>query len=305
MTIINFLEIPKANTGSGNQDTFELFARDFFEDLGYRIIQGPGRGSDSGRDLIIEERRVGVGGETFVRWLVSCKHYAHSGKSVGVEDETNILDRLNAAKAGGFLTFYSTLPSAGLVTRLQELTPTCEHCVYDCAKIETHLLRLESGHRLFSRYFPISHRNWSVAHPRKAQLHLEEEPLACAYCKRDLLAEDRAGMGMLVLWEDTTTRQIDTVYWCCKGHCDSALGKRYSAPSHTDIWDELGDYTLPTIYILSVTHYLTSINEGRRFSEDALANLRKFMILTFHHVSRDLTPNEKEIVRTHILCGLP
>jgi hypothetical protein len=34
MTIINFKEIPQANTGSGDQDAFKLFARDFLKYLG-------------------------------------------------------------------------------------------------------------------------------------------------------------------------------------------------------------------------------------------------------------------------------
>lgn len=39
--VLDFKEIPEANTGSGLQDTFELFTRDFLSFLGYRIIQDP------------------------------------------------------------------------------------------------------------------------------------------------------------------------------------------------------------------------------------------------------------------------
>jgi len=43
MPVIDFNEIPRANSGVGDQDTFELFARDFFEALGLEIISDPNR----------------------------------------------------------------------------------------------------------------------------------------------------------------------------------------------------------------------------------------------------------------------
>lgn len=36
--ILNFKEIPQANQGDGLQNTFELFARDFLEILGYELF---------------------------------------------------------------------------------------------------------------------------------------------------------------------------------------------------------------------------------------------------------------------------
>ena len=72
--ILNFKEIPEANKGGGLQDTFELFTRDFLSHLGYRIIEDPDRGADGKRDLIVEERVVGLSDEYVIRWLVSCKH---------------------------------------------------------------------------------------------------------------------------------------------------------------------------------------------------------------------------------------
>src|SRR5687767_7298245 len=94
MTLIDFREIPEAHLSSGKQDSFELFAADFLSLMGYEIVDRPGRGADLGRDLIVEERRKGISGETVVRWLVSCKHKAHSGKSVGLDDEVNIVERV-------------------------------------------------------------------------------------------------------------------------------------------------------------------------------------------------------------------
>jgi hypothetical protein len=71
MPILDFTEIPEANRVSGAQDSFELFARDCLHCIGYIPSDGPDRGADDGRDLIVVERRSGIGGDSFVRWLVS------------------------------------------------------------------------------------------------------------------------------------------------------------------------------------------------------------------------------------------
>lgn len=49
MAIIDFKEIPQANIANGEQDCFELFAREFFDALGFSVIEDPDRGQDGGR----------------------------------------------------------------------------------------------------------------------------------------------------------------------------------------------------------------------------------------------------------------
>ncbi len=73
MPILDFTEIAPANEPSGKQDTFELFARDFLELLGFKIESGPDRGQDGGRDLLVTEVRQGILSSTPFLWLVSCK----------------------------------------------------------------------------------------------------------------------------------------------------------------------------------------------------------------------------------------
>jgi len=303
MPIVNFKEIPQANTSSGEQDTFELFARDFLEEYGFEILQGPGRGADGGRDMILQEKRVGTGGETKLRWLVSCKHYVHCGKSIGVDNEANISDRLAAAKAHGVVCFYSTIASSSLITRLDEIKHQYEHIVFDREKIEGTLLRTMKGIKLFSRYFPESYRQWSVANPKKPQLYFENAQLLCEHCGKDLLKPENIDMSMLVMWEDSNIKIIDKVYCCCKGRCDDALKEKHTKEHCFDFWDELRDYSNPTQYILSVTTQLIRINEGQIFTEKALSQLKKFLIVMFHQVSRELTPKEEEDLKIQLNCG--
>lgn len=152
--LINFKEIPNANIGSGLQDTFELFARDFLQELGLTIEHHPDRGSDGGKDIIALEEREGVVGKTCIRWLVSCKHNAHSGEAVGNSSEIDIHSRLLQHKCEGFIGFYSTLPSSALNNKLKE--QGFPYTIYDRERIEQLLVETEKREKLILRYFPKS-----------------------------------------------------------------------------------------------------------------------------------------------------
>jgi len=67
MSVIDFTEIPVANTGKGDQDTCELFARDFFVALEFGVEENPSRGADGGKDLIIAESLLGTVSSTTKR----------------------------------------------------------------------------------------------------------------------------------------------------------------------------------------------------------------------------------------------
>jgi Restriction endonuclease len=159
MTALNFKEIPSPQAGPG-RDQFELFAREFLVLKGFKVVDGPDRGPDNGRDIILEETRSGPGGNTTVRWLVSCKHKAHGGGSVTPSDEGNIRDRLETHKCTGFIGFYSTLPSSGLSANLNALVPKFGLLVYDPASIERELLGAPPGRTLAARFMPVSFNSW-------------------------------------------------------------------------------------------------------------------------------------------------
>src|SRR5215471_499894 len=164
MPQLDFKEIPRANVASGEQDTFEMFAREFLELFGFKALTGPDRGPDLGRDLVVQETRTGVAGETLIRWLVSCKHKAHSGESVGLADEADILDRTRVHDCAGFIACYSTLPAASLTQKLERLkatNPPFDFQIFDREKIESILLRTGPGQGIAQRFFPVSYGKWS------------------------------------------------------------------------------------------------------------------------------------------------
>ena len=159
MAALDFKEIPGAQSGP-DRDQFELFARECLVQEGFNIVDGPDRGPDDGRDLIAEETRSGPGGDTLVRWLVSCKHKAHGGGSVTPSDEFNIHDRLETHDCTGFIAFYSTVPSSGLATILKALQPKFGFILYDAAYIERKLLDSPRGRTLAARFMPASLNRW-------------------------------------------------------------------------------------------------------------------------------------------------
>lgn len=162
MAALEFTEIPSAQSGP-DRDRFELFAREFLIAEGFRIVEQPDRGADGGRDIIVEEDRLGPGGANVVRWLVSCKHKAHSGTSVTPADEPNVRDRLGTHRCHGFVAFYSTLPSSGLGQTLSALWPTLEYLQLDSDVIERKLLESPLGRVLAARYMPRSFNRWIQA----------------------------------------------------------------------------------------------------------------------------------------------
>jgi len=68
-----------------NPIQWEFFAADLLWHIGYEILEGPSEGTDQGKDLIVSKGNV--------IYLVSCKHYIGSNKSIGPSIESNILDR--------------------------------------------------------------------------------------------------------------------------------------------------------------------------------------------------------------------
>lgn len=194
--IIDFKEIPKANVGGGQQDTFEQFACDLLEVIGFKIITRPDRGPDGKKDFIVSEARRGIEDETIVKWIVSCKHYAHSGKSVNDNDEPNILDRVHVHKCDGFLGFYSTIIAPTLNNNLIGLSDRVQYSIYDSAKIEKAILNSTQKDRILLSYFPTSYENYQnstqtdlsdkQSEAQNKQLRLTEETIL-QICKRAII----------------------------------------------------------------------------------------------------------------------
>lgn len=302
MAILEFKEIPEAHIATGAQDRFELFARELLMHLGYKIVSGPDRGADGGKDLVLEEKRIGVGGETNIRWLVSCKHKAHSGKSVSPQDDSNIRDRVESNECDGFIGFYSTLPSSGLAGVLEGLREKNEVQVFDNERIERELLHSSEGMKIAERFFPISLDQWKAENPTPAKIFSEDPKLNCEYCGKNLLDPDNN--GIIVIWSkmredyENETEEIEQIHWSCKGHCDQVLSVGKHEKGLTDGWEDIPDVMIPTVFIRWVLSPLNKIRKGTIYSDDAFDKLKEFILNVYPYVARHATSQENQRIKS-------
>jgi hypothetical protein len=166
MGIIDFREIVSAKADHGSvpnapigtsalPDDFETFCLDFFASLrGMTIFEQISRGADDGIDLGVEET---CADGSRIRWLVSCKHKAHSNAAVTEDEEKNILERVYKWECGGFIPFYTTSPSAKVKSNIEGVAKAGKRVDWHLQdRIERELLGSAEGVRMAARYFPES-----------------------------------------------------------------------------------------------------------------------------------------------------
>lgn len=308
MTILDFKEIPEAHRNSGLQDTFEMFARDFLEFMGYKIIVGPDRGADGGRDLLVQEKRSGVGGETTIKWLVSCKHKAHSGNSVSPSDEKNIYDRVISNNCNGFIGCYSTLASSGLNSLLCGMKDKFEIQIFDKEKIEGNLLHSSRGLEIADRYFHNSLAKWRKEDPSPAEIFHEKPSLRCKVCQKELLDED--DNGVITIWQKREEQEnkplhIEYIFWTCRGNCDAVLARYIRSKNQNvyDGWEDISDVMMPIIFIKWIMTIMNEQKSGVTYSDEAFKNLKEFLLVIFPYISKH--PTKKQVERARELSTIP
>lgn len=312
MPLIDFKEIPQANITDGKQDTFELFARDFFELLGFKIATGPDRGQDGGRDLIVVEERTGILDNSSFRWLVSCKHKCHSGKSVVDADEIDIQDRLSAHNCSGFIGFYSTVISAPFGRKLDLLKQNrgIDVQVFDNEKIESILLLKSKGIDLIQRYFPKSFEK--VDNKRPSNLFSTYTPLKCKVCGKDLLESEsiHGDSGVIVMAYDRQTyydnhvHKYMDIYWACKGNCDRSLERAANSNGLSTGWEDISDLVIPYNFLkwnIAILNRIRSCTD--QYEDQAFEDLKEFIICISQIVYKN--QSDKDIQRIMVLKMIP
>lgn len=279
-----------------DDETWELFARDYLEELGFKIIVPPGRGADQGRDLLISEQMTGLTRKEEFTWLVSCKYFTVSGKSVGTGEEANITDRMAHHKADGFIGFYSTVPSASLVDRLKEYRGDGRikaFEIYDRKRIEASFYGAGLS-KIALRYFPTSYGKMRPIQ----KLIGDYIPLECEICKKDVLQDSIANPYSAIMVIETPLNDInrhDDVYIACKGACDHELQDRLKARGAMSAWQDIGDLTNPVFYLKNMMGYMNQLHEGRiTFSDQAHEHLKQIYIALAQRTLRDVTEEDAE-----------
>jgi hypothetical protein len=145
---------------------FELLIRELLFNKNYQVYWS-GVGSDGGRDLLCIEEKESFFAPEKKRWLIQCKHNAHSNKSVSVSDLDEIVDSCEQHQATGFILACSTQPSSGVVNRLEAITNNPKNNItaiyWDYVFIERALYTPHLW-RIAQKFFPVSSESmkWRV-----------------------------------------------------------------------------------------------------------------------------------------------
>lgn len=294
--MIDFTEIEKSG------EIWELFARDFFSELGFIIESSPNRGADGGKDLIIKEIIRGQFSNHEIRWLVSCKHYAHSGNSINETIECNIIDRLTKHNCNGFIAFYSTIPSSGLHDALDSYKQKYNIKIFDHKVIESYLINMGLN-KLLMRYFPDGYKKIKPLH----KIYGEYLPLNCDSCDTDLLLEMykqdfHSNIVFMTRFIETDEGEVkgqifQDIKWICKP-CDQERYGEYSG------WEDIHDLVTPSKFMDWIISWINDCSEGRtKIAEQAKRQLFYFIRAIGQKAFREMTNEEFE--RYQDLLELP
>src|SRR5690242_5889311 len=102
---------------------FELLVQDLLFELGYQADR-TGTGTDGGVDLIAEKSTFDeIAGPLRSKYIVQCKHYAHSGRLVGRQslEGISIVDIISQHSADGYLLVTTTDLTSSLREYLDNL----------------------------------------------------------------------------------------------------------------------------------------------------------------------------------------
>ena len=148
--IVDFTEI---KTG----EEFQEFVEDLLR-AGNFHPQAGGRGPDGGKDLIVTaDVEDGLGAYQRRRYLVECKHYAHSARAVTPSDVGNVVHKITKFEADAYLLVTSTTVTNNLMEELDAIStdprlPFVTLC-WNRNRLQQELLKHDA---VFATYFPRS-----------------------------------------------------------------------------------------------------------------------------------------------------
>lgn len=294
---------------SNDGEQWELFARDFFEALGYTIDNPPDRGADGGKDLLISESIKGRFSSYTFKWLVSCKNFIKSNKSVNErEDEVNILERCKSFKADGFIGFYSTIASSGLNHRLAQLKKEREiqdYKIFDGIYIENILMNYGLT-KIILRYFPESYKKIRPLH----KITSEFVSLKCDCCGRDLFEDVETGLQNSVIASAERVKNgvtyIEDSYVACKGRCDEKLEQECRRHGCGTLWNDLTDLANPIYYLYYVMCLINRLQDKDHYvySKKAIENEKKLLMAMGQKVFHEVTDEERQSLSEMIQLGI-
>jgi len=111
-----------------DSENFEFLIEDILKCKGFNIPQRPARGPDQGKDIIAERQTTdNMMIVTNEKYIVECKHFYTSGKSVRESDLGNFLLKIMQHKANRYLIATSSVLSETVKNQLTALSDSPSH----------------------------------------------------------------------------------------------------------------------------------------------------------------------------------
>lgn len=136
-------------------EEFEFFCRDLLESLGVQILEGPARGPDSKKDLIVQYKiKDVIGREEQYKFLVQCKNNAKSQKSVYESDLGDIRSACRIHNTTGYLLITTTIPSISVQKILKAIDEEGNYYTHywDIKALEKYISKSKEGIKILERY---------------------------------------------------------------------------------------------------------------------------------------------------------
>ncbi len=136
-------------------EEFEFFCRDLLESLGVQILEGPARGPDRKKDLIIQYKiKDIIGREKQYKFLVQCKNKAKSQKSIYESDLGDIRTTCKIHDTEGYLLITTTIPSVSVQNILKAINKEGNYYTHywDNKAIEKYISESKEGIKILERY---------------------------------------------------------------------------------------------------------------------------------------------------------
>ena len=136
-------------------EDFEFFCRDLLESIGIEIVEGPSRGPDRKKDLIIRYSvKDVIGRHQNYKFLVQCKNKAISGKSVYESDLGDIRSACKIHNTDGYFLITTTTPSTSVQNNFKAINQEGQYITHywDRFTLEKYISECKDGINLLERY---------------------------------------------------------------------------------------------------------------------------------------------------------
>lgn len=124
----------------------------------------------------------------------------------------------------------------------------------------------------------------------KTLFESEELVLKCFRCGKDLLNPPDGHLLTEDHWikeGGLTRRFVDQIIWVCRA-CDS--DGIYGLWG----WNDIPDLFIPEYFIQKVVGIINELHCGTKFSDRAIENLLKLLVIVCAHISKEVTPEQRK-----------